>query len=306
MGVRFGVAGTAFWATEVHLPGIQRCPEAEAAAVWGRSMDKLQPIAERFGIEAFTRYEDMLAAVDAVTIAVPPDIQPELALAAIRAGKHLILEKPISRNIATAKQIVEEISRTKVAALVFFTAHFIPEMKPIIARARSSQWAEARVCLHSSIMTRENPFRHSLWRQEPGAVLWDVGPHVLSLLGPVLGDVVEVRALPDLQKNFCGFETLHGRNDAKASVSLTMYSSEADTANEFAFRSGSNEFSFALPSFIRPDAFTNAVGNLISGIRAGGVVSTPCDAAFGLEVVKILAAVERSSRSGLALKLSPK
>src|SRR5512142_186287 len=96
MGLRFGVAGTGYWAETVHLSALSAHPDATLVGVWGRSPEKAEALARNFGIASFRRFDEMLDQIDALSIALPPQIQAGLALAAANAGKHLLLEKPLA------------------------------------------------------------------------------------------------------------------------------------------------------------------------------------------------------------------
>ena len=169
--LRVGVVGTAYWAREVHASGIQGST-AELAGVWGRNEVARQEVAAQHGVRAFRAFRELLDAVDIVTFAVPPAVQPELAIRAAEAGKHVILEKPIALGAREAEAIAEAVSSHEVASLVFFTRRFVPEITEAIAEARRADWAEARVVAHNPAMATASPFAGSAWRQEPGSALW--------------------------------------------------------------------------------------------------------------------------------------
>ena len=81
MALRFGVLGTGYWAQETHASMLAASDDAELVAIWGRDPAKTEAAAGRFGIAGFTDLDRLLAEVDAVAIAVPPDVQAELACA---------------------------------------------------------------------------------------------------------------------------------------------------------------------------------------------------------------------------------
>ena len=129
MAVRFGVVGTAYWAREVHVPGLLAQPSVQLVGLWGRNVESVREIADPAGITPFSRFEEMLEAVYAVSIAVPPDVQAHLALIAANAGKHLLLEKPLSTVRKDAEDIAEAVSRNRLSSIVFFTRRFVPEIR---------------------------------------------------------------------------------------------------------------------------------------------------------------------------------
>src|SRR3954471_22667853 len=75
VALRFGLLGTGRWAAETHAPALVAAPGAELVAVWGRDAAKAGALAERYGARAYAEVDDLLAEVDAVAVALPPDVQ---------------------------------------------------------------------------------------------------------------------------------------------------------------------------------------------------------------------------------------
>ena len=183
MPVRFGLVGTGYWARELHAVGVAGHPDAELAAVWGRDAGKAEAVAGPHGARAFAGsegYDDMLADVDAVVFAVPPDVQAPLALRAAEAGRHLLLEKPVALSAAAADEVAAAAERTGVASVVFFTERFVPEREAWLQERAAAGCLGGSATWLASLRTPDNPFADSAWRQEQGG-LWDVGPHALSV-----------------------------------------------------------------------------------------------------------------------------
>ncbi len=122
-------------------------------------------------------------------------MQAELAVRAARAGRHLLLDKPLATTVAQGRAVVDAVEAAGVASVVFFTTRFQPEPQAWIEeQARVGGWFTGRAQWLGAVFTVEdNPFAASPWRQEKGA-LWDVGPHALSVLLPVLGEPRRVTA----------------------------------------------------------------------------------------------------------------
>src|SRR5579859_261797 len=267
MALRFGVAGTGFWAETVHLTVLSAQPEATLVGVWGRSAEKADALAKKFGTASFRHFDNMLDHVDAVSIALPPHIQAKLALMAGEAGKHLLLEKPLAMTAAEARAIVSAVERHRLTAMVFFLRRFVPEIENAIEFAKSERWDSADVRVHSRALIGDSPYARSLWRQADAAALWDIGPHVLSVLMPILGAVEAVGAASAAGK-YVRFETHHA-GGATATVSLTLHADPGDTANQYVFRRAGRELALPDPDFSRPAAFARAVTDFAAVIRSG-------------------------------------
>ena len=178
---------------EDHAAAVAAHPEAELVAVWGRDLKKARAVAAPYGAAAYDDLETALSDVDAVAIAVPPDVQATLAVQAATAGKHLLLEKPLALRVGAADDVVRAAAAGGVASVVFFTSRYVPEVDAFLPEAVAAGFGAARVTMLGSILGDDNPYRDSVWRYEYGG-LWDLGPHALSLLLPVLGPIIEVSA----------------------------------------------------------------------------------------------------------------
>jgi predicted dehydrogenase len=300
VAVRFGVVGTAYWAREVHIPGLRARPDVQLVGIWGRNVETARAVAGPIGITPFARFEEMLEVVDAVSIAVPPDIQARLALIAANAGKHLLLEKPVSTVLKTAEDVAEAVSRNRLASVVFLMRRFIPEIEDVVQRASQQVWRHAYIRVHSTALSAASPFANSVWRQAVGAELWDIGPHVLSILDPILGPIVSVDASrgPD---GYTRFSTIHLRGST-ANVSLTLRAKPADAGTEYRFASDLGELTLPEPSFSRPEVFAGAVGELVSNITRREHMHR-CNVDFGTDVVRVLAAAELSIEQGRPVQI---
>jgi len=118
-------------------------------------------------------------AITAVVVALPPAVQAEVALQAIRAGKHLLVEKPMALDAATARQIT---NAAQAAGLVAMTGHlllFHPAWRALRALVEAGALGDLR-----HIRTT----RAGQGRFYPGTdVIWDLLPHDLSLLRDLMG-----------------------------------------------------------------------------------------------------------------------
>jgi predicted dehydrogenase len=291
MALRFGIAGTGYWAREVHLPGILQTDGAELVGVWGRTPGLVEEIARNHRIQPFGRLSDMLAEVDAVSIAVAPSAQPDIALAAAQAGKHLLLEKPVALTVEQARAVEAAVQKAGVANLVFFMRLFVPEISAAIEAERRFEWTHGSVRVHSPVMVTDSPYRDSRWRQEPAAALWDIGPHVLSILLRLLGDVTSIDASLGTGNNVL-MKTVH-RDGAVADISLTLHAGPHEVANEYRFTSPTRELLLPNPDLQRPETFSRAVSELIAQVISGRRADAS-GIAVGAEIVELLAKAERT------------
>jgi predicted dehydrogenase len=192
--MRFGLVGTGPWAEMTHGPGLAAAEGVDLVGVWGRSADKAGGLAASLGVTAYDDYGALLADVEAVAFAVPPDIQAELALVAAKAGKHLLLDKPLATTVEAARTLRDAAAASGVASVVFFTDRFVETSRAWFAEVRATGgWHGGWLRWFSSLQQPDNPYGGSAWRRERGA-LWDTGPHAHSTLSAALGPVASVTA----------------------------------------------------------------------------------------------------------------
>jgi predicted dehydrogenase len=297
--VRFGVLGTGFWAKEVHAAAIAAHPTAELVGIWGRDLAKAKAVGAEFEVPGYADVGALLADVDAVALALPPDVQAPLAVQAAEAGRHLLLEKPIGLTVADADRVVDAVHAAGVASVVFFTDRF---------RTATQTWLQeaARTELHGGSVTwlgslAGSPFDASPWRHEHGA-LWDVGPHCLALLVPALGRVLAVQAGRGRA------DTVHLvlQHDSGVASTVTVSSTVASMSGGVeVFVHGDAGRLVLLPDRSGPplDAYSAAVSDLEAAAVTGG--AHDCDADFARDLTVVLATAQRALESGCREDVRP-
>lgn len=286
--MRFGLVGTGYWAAETHATALSGHPDVEFVGVWGRSSARTEQLAARFSVRAYDDAEEMFADVDAVAFAVPPDVQAALAVRAAEHGCHLLLDKPLALTTTEADAVVAAVERAVVRSIVFFTSRFVPNISLWLAEtAPCDEWRSARVRLWTSIFEPDNPFGASPWRRQKGP-LWDIGPHVLALVIPMLGAVEHVVALAGLGD---AVEVVaRHTSGATSTLSLSLTAPSGSRGDEAVFYGASGQ--------VRPPAPTtspvNAMGHCITALstQSAGTWAHPCDTSFGRDVVRVLDAAQ--------------
>ena len=272
--MRFGLLGTGYWAAETHAAALVAAPDTTLTAVWGRNPAKAAALADRYGIRSYQDVDELIAAVDAVAIALPPHVQAPLAARAARAGKHLFLDKPLALTVEAADDVVAAVDATGVRSVVFFTSRFNPPAADFLRRAvETGGWDGGRATLLGSL--DGTPYDDSPWRHEYGG-LWDVGPHALSLLIPVLGPVAGVR--PPLGPHQTATALLTHESGAVSTMTLSLASPVSTWDVSFYGASG---WGSVPPVADAVAAAVNALAALTSGDRS-------CDVHFARDVVAVL------------------
>lgn len=287
--MRIGLLGTGPWARTAHAPALAGHTGLDFAGVWGRRPEAAAALAAEHGVRAYDDVDALLADVDAVALALPPAVQAPLAVRAARAGRHLLLDKPLAVTAADGRAVAEAAERAGVASVVFFTARFQKEPEAWIEeQAAEAGWFTARGQWLGAVFTGDSPFAASPWRREKGA-LWDVGPHALSVLLPVLGDVRQVLAAANGPADTVHLVLDHATG-ASSTLTLSLTAPPAAAGADLKLRGEAGVSLLPRGSEDAVAALTRAADALLTAARTGR--PHPCDAGFALRITEILAAAE--------------
>jgi predicted dehydrogenase len=177
---RIGVIGCGYWGPKL-ARNFNELAESELAWACDRRPDRLEHLKELYPQIRTTRdHRELLASdVDAVVVATPVCQHHRLALDTLRAGKHVLVEKPIAASVQEAEEIVAEGERLGRVVMVGHTFEYNPAvemMKKIIASGELGQ-------VYYVSATRVN-----LGLFQPDInVVWDLAPHDVSILLFALG-----------------------------------------------------------------------------------------------------------------------
>lgn len=189
--IAVGLVGAGPWAHAVHAPMLAAGPETLLAGVWTRRFDVASRLAGRYGAPAYRSFDELLNNCDAVAFCVPPGVQAALAPIAARAGKALLLEKPIAADLAGADRLAEAAAETGVPSMLMLTWRFSTAGADFLTDAAAFRASGGHAWLLSN--AHSAGAYATPWRRERGALL-DLGPHVIDFLDVALGSVVGVTA----------------------------------------------------------------------------------------------------------------
>ncbi|MFE9253798.1 Gfo/Idh/MocA family protein [Streptomyces sp. NPDC006879] len=290
---RAGLLGTGPWAARTHAPALAAHPGIEFTGIWGRRPEAAAELASRHGVKAYADPEELFADCDLVAFALPPDVQAPLAARAATAGCHVLLDKPVATGTTAARALADAVRAAEVASVVFLTLRFASATADWVAEQASHQgWFTGRADWLGAVFTPRDdgtasPYAISPWRGERGG-LWDVGPHALSVLIPVLGEVTAVTAARG--RGDTTHLVLRHASGASSTSALSLSAPEGAAGVTVEVRGTAGIA--VLPRWQDvPGAFGRALDALLEAANTGR--PHPCDVEFGLRLTEVLAEAER-------------
>jgi predicted dehydrogenase len=130
MTIKVGVIGCGKIGDVGHLTGYKECPNAEVIAVADVNEKAAKAMAEKYHVPRyFTDYRELLKLmeIEAVSVAVPNFLHAEMTIAACKAGKHVLCEKPMATSIKEAKAMVEAAQKNKVLLEICMAHRYTPQ-----------------------------------------------------------------------------------------------------------------------------------------------------------------------------------
>ena len=201
--LRMGVIGAGSFSI-YHLDGINQAKNAELVAICDKYREKAEEKAERFGAPTvYTDYHELLARedIDAVTLPLPDQVHAEIAIAAMRAGKHVLCEKPMTLDLDECKEMIKVARETGKELMVGQIGRYTP------AFVRAKKLLDAGVI--GELFMVESEYAHDYtgkfgtdgWRKQPEReAIIGGGCHAVDLVRMMAGNPEEVFAYAN---NFC-------------------------------------------------------------------------------------------------------
>lgn len=205
--LRWGIFG-AGWIAEAMVKTAQKNSNQNFVAVASRTPGKAEAFAKTWNLDSFhNSYEELAARddIDAIYIATLPSDRLEVALIAINAGKHVLIEKPITMDVAEAQAIYEAAKSKKVLAVEAMWTRFLPQMD--IARQLISEGTLGEIELVISNFCQANLGVSRLFTLGGGNPILDMGIYPIALSQQFLGNPSEIHAFGKLHPNQIDEET---------------------------------------------------------------------------------------------------
>ncbi len=178
--LRVGVVGCGYWGPKL-ARNFHELTGAALNAICDFRDDRLAHMQSLYPEAAVTRqYRDLLESeLDAIAIATPVNTHYRLARAALEAGKHVLVEKPLTASAAQAAELVEIAAARGLTLMVGHTFEYNPAVEAVRGLVASGDLGE--ICYMDSVRVNLGLFQPDI------NVIWDLAPHDISILNYVLG-----------------------------------------------------------------------------------------------------------------------
>jgi predicted dehydrogenase len=187
--IGIGVIGYGYWGPNL-VRNFMDAEDTQVVAVADMRSERLQLVARRYpGVQVCVDYRDLLKnpAVDAIAISTPVSTHFSLALAALEAGKHVLVEKPMTVTSDEAMHLIDAAARRNLVLMVDHTFVYTGAVRKIRDLIRQGTLGD--IYYYDSARVNLGLFQHDV------NVIWDLAVHDLSIMDYILPEVpVEVSA----------------------------------------------------------------------------------------------------------------
>lgn len=199
--IKVGVVGTGFIGP-AHIEALRRLPNIEVAALCEVNIELATQKAAQLGIERPCTFEQLLAMEDiqCVHICTPNFLHYSQSKAALLAGKHVVCEKPLAKDLVEAEELVKIAAETGLVNAVHFNLRYYPLVRQMKTMREKGELGEIYSVIGSYLQDWLFYATDYNWRLEPdksgdSRAIADIGSHLLDLIEYVTGlKTVEVMA----------------------------------------------------------------------------------------------------------------
>jgi len=188
MGVKWGVLGTANIAKGCTIPGMKMAKDVELYAIAGRKEEKAKSYKEEFGFaKYYVGYENLIKdpEVEAIYIPLPNHLHCEWAVKALKAGKHVLCEKPLAMNAGEVKKMFDAAKESNVylmEAYAYLHNEYIQSLTDDIKAGLIGKVDFIDTAFH----TQNYSENVRLYKEQGGGAVYDVGCYCTSLILTIL------------------------------------------------------------------------------------------------------------------------
>lgn len=185
--ITVAILGTGAIAQIVHLPTLTQMKGVTIAALCDPELGKAQSLANRFGIStAYAEDEELLAddRIESVVISTPSHLHEQHAIAALQAGKHVLMEKPLSLTARGAERVIKAAQKADRVLMVALNNRYRPDVLALRPFAAGGELGDV-FYLRVGLLNRKVRIIRPTWRHKKetagGGALMDLGLQSLDL-----------------------------------------------------------------------------------------------------------------------------
>lgn len=190
--IRYAIVGLGDISQEAMLPGVAHTGNSELAAFVTDDSEKARALGKKYGVSdsySYAQFNEMLRSgtVDAIYLATPNWRHAEFAVPALRAGIHVLAEKPLEVSTAKCREILDAQKNSTAKLMVAYRLHFEPATLAAVEAVRSGQLGE--LILFSSTFTQMvDSEGHRAQHGDEAGPLLDMGPYPVNAARYMFGD----------------------------------------------------------------------------------------------------------------------
>ena len=234
--VQWGILGTANIARWAAIPGMQKSESCDMYAIAGRSAEKAANFAETYGFrKSFGSYDELIAdpEVQAVYIPLPNDLHRKWVLASLKAGKHVLCEKPLGLNAEEVKEMFRTASECGVHLMEAYAYLHSPYVAQLKADLQSGLIGDVDY-IESAFVTQGYKEDFRLHKEFGGGAFYDLGCYcttmILTLVDSEPEFVKAVAEFTDLGVDASTAGIIRFANGVRASFNVGMVLGENTNA----------------------------------------------------------------------------
>ena len=198
--IKLGMIGFGMIASSAHFPAYLSFPnKVRVKGVCDKDYSLVEDASQRYGVKAYADYDELIqnSEIDAVDICLPPKLHASVALKAIKAGKHVFVEKPFTLDPSHAKEVITAARDNHVKLMVGHNMRFLPALS--LAKRLIDSGVVGRICLVRASCVGNEVERLSnsaqwmtMTSEAGGGVIFDTGIHSFDLFRWLGGAVSSV------------------------------------------------------------------------------------------------------------------
>ena len=240
--IRYAIVGLGDISQASMMPGVAHTGNSEITALVTDDAEKARKLGKMYGVEATYRYDqfdELLASglIDAIYLGTPNWRHAEFAIPALKAGIHVLSEKPLEISTEKAEAIRDAERASSAKLMTAYRLHFEPSTLDAIRRIRAGELGDL-VAFTSCFMQKLDPANHRAKNGVVGGPLFDMAPYPINATRYLFGaEPIEVVAaaasrhadsgFPDLDDTYA--VTLRFPGDRLAQFTVSYYANNVDS-----------------------------------------------------------------------------